>query len=131
MIITPEEAQRKLRAQADKAFRALILEAGKRIVIKTPVDTGRARGNWQVSVNVPSVQEMAEDAGGNATIMGISHDSRGVDIDNVVYIVNGVEYIQYLEDGTDKTPAYGMIKVTLEELQHTTNQVAAKVRASQ
>jgi len=129
--LTPAQAAAKIRDRADKAFRLLILEAGKRIVYKTPVDTGRARGNWQVSVGSPRAQEYEEDESGARTILGIQHDSRGVDIDDVVYIVNGVEYVKYLEEGTPKTPAYGMIAVTIEELKAKTAEVAAIIRRAQ
>jgi hypothetical protein len=66
VIITAEEAQRKLRNQADRAFRALVLEAGARIIFRTPVGNpddwkvprkgyvgGRARSNWHTSVGSP------------------------------------------------------------------------------
>ena len=35
-------------------MRAMTFEALRRLVEKTPVDTGRARGGWMVSISIPS-----------------------------------------------------------------------------
>ncbi len=132
MIISPEQARRKLRTQADRAFRALILGAAQKIISRTPVDTGRARGNWQISVDTADVTEMGDDKGGGATIMGVRADVLQADIDDKVFLLNGVPYIQRLEDGwSDQIPPGGMVKVTLAEMQQIAAEVAQMVRALQ
>ena len=40
--------------QARLIFQKIVLDLDTRIVLGTPVDTGRARGSWFSSVNVPS-----------------------------------------------------------------------------
>ena len=131
MIITPFEAAEKMRRHADKAFRALIIEAGKRVILKTPVDTGRARGNWQISIGSPHTDEFEEDKNGSRTIMGVRYDTKDVDSGEVVYLLNGVPYIIHLERGTPRTPPHAMVAVTIEELQETAREVAAVIRRTQ
>ena len=95
----------------------VVLEALARIVQKTPVDTGRARGNWQVGIGQPITTETdAKEKSGAGTL------NRGVTAlaslppFAVVFISNNVQYIEYLENGTSKQAPKGMIMVTIEEL---------------
>jgi hypothetical protein len=142
MIITPEEAQRKLIDQADRAFRALVLEAGRRIIFRTPVDTGRARMNWHTSVGSPvlTADEYDGDDGGSVAgpattdaVKELIHYGNLADAHNgdVVYIANGLPYIEKLENGSSTQNPQGMVKVTLAELQEVGRQVAEKIRRSQ
>ncbi len=48
----------RVEEQVDEAARKIALDALTRIVEKTPVDTGRARGNWQVSPIQPILTEL-------------------------------------------------------------------------
>jgi hypothetical protein len=104
----------------------LCLEALSRLVMKTPVDTGRARGGWQVAIAgkgelVSVLQGMAAeraalDPDGSVTI------SRGAAIINampdfaIIDIENNVHYILQLEDGHSGQAPSGMLSVTVEEL---------------
>lgn len=60
----------------------------RRIVKKTPVDTGRARASWTISAN-----------GADQTV-----------------ISNNVPYITALEDGHSKKAPVGMVKVSIAEI---------------
>ena len=78
--------------------RAVALTALKHIVINTPVDTGRARGGWQVDIDaVPT---------GSGRIDKTGHETYSKPIPKVdgpghcINIANNVEYIGYLENGT-------------------------------
>ena len=44
------EIKRNMEQNFDKYMRALALEAVNRIVQRTPVDTGRAKGNWNLAI---------------------------------------------------------------------------------
>ena len=102
-------------------IRATALEALNRIVLKTPVDTGRARGNWNVLIGTGDEEDAddSEDKSGAAAI------SRGGDVIGgyaretgfpVISIYNNLPYIERLEDGySDQTPE-GMVAVTAAEL---------------
>ena len=89
------------------------LDALGRVVEKTPVDTGRARANWQVGIdNAPEGEvPIGTDPRGNglAALTALRPN-------RVVYISNNVEYIVPLEEGSSNQAPNGMVAVTLEEL---------------
>jgi len=97
-------------------LKKMSLEALKRIVEKTPVDTGRARGGWQVSFKTPAFSEGGTDASGAGTINTGSSQILGLKDPVAVFISNNVEYIIYLEDGTSTQAPEGMVALTIEEL---------------
>lgn len=70
------------------------------IVKKTPVDTGRARGNWQVTVGRPAT-EAIEDKRKNPLPMSKMPVPKG---DESVFIANNLDYIEKLEYGTYPNP---------------------------
>ena len=55
------------RKDLDKAFRSICLGIYKDVILGTPVDTGRARGNWQIAIGVPPREEIARKERGGAT----------------------------------------------------------------
>ncbi|AZD07566.1 HK97 gp10 family phage protein [Pseudomonas chlororaphis] len=76
------------------------------IVLRSPVDTGRFRGNNIVSIGSPVYANTTEvDASGGETInRGLSAMS-GLQPFTVVYIQNNLPYAERLEDGwSDQAP---------------------------
>ncbi len=99
--------------------RKVALEVLRRVVMRTPVRSGRARGNWQTSVGSPMGNEVARtDKGGGATISAAVPTIESWDAANVaIFLMNNVPYIQRLEDGySDQAPA-GMVKITVAEFE--------------
>lgn len=120
-----ERVRRKLNGNADKLMRTVMLTALTKIKDRTPVDTGRARNNWNVSVGSPNwaTTEATADtalARGAATIANMKFGETG-------YIVNGLPYIGKLEHGgygpgpktvggySTQAPG-GMVGITVAEL---------------
>jgi hypothetical protein len=48
-----EAAKRDLQQKADRFYQALVLDTVRRIILRSPVDTGRFRGNWRLSTATP------------------------------------------------------------------------------
>lgn len=95
----------------------IVLEALRRLVMKTPVDTGRARGNWQVTIAAPAEGQLQEtDTIGTATILQGLEAIASLPAYEVVWISNNVDYIELLEHGHSKQAPAGMLAVTVEEL---------------
>jgi len=70
------------------------------VVTATPVDTGRARGGWQVGLGLAPSGRTSEDRAGASTIAkGTSTISRR-GTEQTVFISNNVEYIGFLNDGS-------------------------------
>ena len=89
------------RKDLDKAFRSICLGIYKDVILGTPVDTGRARGNWQIAVGVPPREEITRKERGGATNQmneaksKINRPMAG----KSVFMANNVGYIMKLEEG--------------------------------
>ena len=100
--------------------RKVALEVLKRVVMRTPVDSGRARGNWQTSVGSPITTEIDRVDKTGATVMAAALPTiESWDAANVsIFLMNNVPYIQALEDGHSKIQSpSGMVKITVAEFQ--------------
>ena len=97
-------------ATTEQLGRSIALDLFGRIVIKTPVDTGRARGNWQTNVGTPILSVTENTSEPSATF------KRG-DGYKVMYITNNLPYIGVLEDGGVSRPPHHMIKRSLSEVE--------------
>lgn len=97
--------------------RKFAFDALRGVVLKTPVKTGRARGNWQVTVNrSPENALERKDKPGQATIDKGTARLTNVPAFAIIYITNNVPYIVYLENGSSEQASQGMVAVTFEEL---------------
>lgn len=106
-----------LPAQVVTFQKKLVLQALRLLVMKTPVDTGRARGNWQVTIDTPAEgQRDVMDAQGQATIAAGLAALESLPPFATVWISNNVDYIEKLEHGSSRQAPEGMMAVTVEEL---------------
>lgn len=81
-------------------------------VTLSPVDTGRFKGNWQLTLNAPSTNSLIRyDREGSVTLHDIASKSNAIRIGDVIYLDNNVEYGQLLEDGHSKQ-SEGMVRIT-------------------
>ena len=106
-----------------------------RIVNRTPVDKGRARGNWQVTIGSPAtgtvpdtdIESGRAPTGGRSSTVekGLAAVSNVGPFDSV-FIHNNVSYIEVLENGRHSTgrqlrgsmqAPHGMVKVSLAEME--------------
>lgn len=94
--------------------RKLVLDISVGAILLTPVDTGRARGGWQTTVgNVTDADNGRSDPSGNAAIQEAQEAASKIKPFDVVFVQNNVEYIGFLENGTPRMPAVGMLRRTL------------------
>ena len=123
-------------ARMTRIVRASALKLFTNIIERTPVDTGRARANWQIDLN-----DISENAGVNFQgERGASDDearrgrnaaqaaseatgkamARIGDIDErtlKIFIFNNVNYIIPLEYGSSEQAPDGMVRISLAEWQ--------------
>lgn len=110
---------RSIDGTVEQGIRASALEVAKRLVNRTPVDTGRARGGWTVYMDEEGIP--VEVGGNDAAVKQGQEDSRvEKNLDGpgekFVELINGVPYIVMLEHGhSDQAPA-GMVRITIREL---------------
>lgn len=107
-------------------FRGSSLGVFNKVIIRTPVDTGRLRGNWQASLSGPLSGEV--DSGGGAALNQASRVTSGAKITDSIYMVNNLPYAGVIEDGSSKQAPLGMVKVTISEYQRIVAENARKVR---
>ena len=108
---------KKIPGKAILLQKKVALEALRRLVSKTPVDTVRARGNWQVTIGEPATGQVERlDINGAETIKEGLAAIADLPAYQVVWISNNVDYIERLEHGHSKQAPEGMLAVTVEEL---------------
>jgi len=86
----------------------------------TPVDTGRAVGNWQLSVGSPANTELTDigkGSGGSGRSQAIAGATRravpalsGLRLGQSIFLVDNVAYIVVLNDGAENRVANHMVE---------------------
>ena len=109
----------KWAGKAEKDFerlrRAGIIELFSSVILDTPVDEGRLRGNWQISSSAPAsgVVDILDPQGGKTTANVRQLAAKGkMGEDQVVFLTNNLPYAYAIEyDGASHTKApEGMVR---------------------
>ena len=113
--------------EIDLRIRRIGLELLKKLIDKTPVDTGHLRHNWQVTINTQTDTELpGEDAGGIATFNREKVKLTNLGLGPLVVFQNPAPYAEIIEMGrTEKSGStqapQGMVRVSLQEVANTYN----------
>lgn len=93
-------------------------EAVKRIVVRTPVDSGCCRGNWRVAFGAldRTFDPNLLDKSGGKTISACSARIKAAELGNDVFISNSTPYVEPLEYGFSRQRPEGMVRVTAEDI---------------
>jgi len=88
------------------------------VIYKTPVDTGRARGNWQSSIGQPlASQSPILDKTGNIAFAAGAAVLAQLRPFQTFWLSNNLPYIERLEDGWSKRQApNGFVGLTLAHI---------------
>lgn len=114
---------------SEKIIRKTAFDLHARIVKRTPVDTGRAKANTQISLNsVPGSASLAKDTTKSSPIADAGQIDFGLqtqalnevskfELGDTIFIYNNVEYIVPLEYGHSQLQApKGMWRISLAEI---------------
>lgn len=104
--------------------KAVVIEVDKRLVQKSPVDTGRFKANWVIgngSVNTLTKESFTQ-SNNKLEISSIKVNGQ------TIYITNSLPYAYRLEMGWSKQAPLGMTRVTLAELNTILNGAAYEVK---
>ena len=123
-----------IRTRVGKFIRVLALEADRRVRLKTPVDTGRARGNWSWTIGrpvfLPTDEKDQSGAKGMAKARSdLSAATAGDGWRRNLYLVNGLPYILKLEYGSSRKNPHGMVRMTVAELRPLVEAIAARIKS--
>lgn len=108
----------KTKISMDLVVQRLTFQVFRDIVMKTPVDTGAARANWQVGITFPPDGKVeAVDKSGGATVAGVAQTVSAIRAGGITYIVNNLPYVMALEFGSSKQAPQGMVRTTLASIE--------------
>lgn len=88
----------KANGDIERTTRAVTLELFKAVILATPVDTGRARGNWQTSVGQP-ITSVVDRLDKNGTVAIGEVSARMGKAGSITWLANNLPYIAVLEYG--------------------------------
>lgn len=118
----------KANGNIDVVIRKIALDMFRRVIMKTPVDTGRLRGSYQVAIgSIPAGQVETNDKSGTATVARVTAATLGLKAGDVIFMVSNVEYARAIEFGHSKQAPAGMIRTSVMEFPGVVNKAASEV----
>jgi hypothetical protein len=131
-------ADRIVDARTDRLGRAAGFELARKLMKMTPVDTGRARANWNASVNSPDYST----TGSFSTKWDKEHKHTGFaeakiqtatrvlkfSTGDTFYMSNGLPYIERLDQGYSQQAAAGIVEPVLQDMKPTIKRIAGDIR---
>lgn len=113
------KACEKAKGQTELVARKVMLDLFSRVIMKSPVDTGRFRANWNVGYG------SADKTTSNATDNSLGRVTKEIStakIGGSIYLSNSLPYSIRLENGWSGQAPAGMVRLSLVEI---TNQYGA------
>lgn len=102
---------KRIEQNADALTRKVALAVDSAVVIATPVDTGRARSNWQVNIGAPADgTREALDTSGQAAIAQGQTEIAKYKGGSAIHITNNLPYIGRLNDGWSAQAPSGFVE---------------------
>ena len=104
----------RAKTDVETVARKLTLDLFRSVVLKSPVDTGRFRANWNVSYGTPDYTTTQSVERGR----GLTEASKALTlpIGGVQYMSNGLPYARQLEYGWSKQAPAGMVRLSVIEV---------------
>ena len=106
-----------MQAEINKEARALSLNILRLLVKQTPVDTGRARGNWFVGLNSPARTSNPDRRSSTALTEGANKIALAKQqAYPVINISNNLPYIEKLNQGSSKQAPTNFVDLTIQRV---------------
>jgi hypothetical protein len=107
-------AEKQVPEEVNKVKRAVALQLLVSVVQDTRVDTGRARGGWSVALDEASTRKLKRlDKTGNHVVALGSRKIAEAEFGQDIWISNNVQYIDYLNSGTETRTGDFMVERAL------------------
>ena len=131
----------KANGNVDAVIRKIAFDLGARVIMRTPVRTGRARGNWIMGIGSPVIRTReiednktpANEQGKGNSISKTNMLGAMMDYDpqsqQSIFITNSVPYIGKLEYGSSQQAPAGMVRITVAEFLGITKDAVQFVRS--
>lgn len=110
----------------EKVYRGTMQEMGRRIILRSPIDTGAFRANWLADF----VKDNSYDY--SRTDIGYSEGRMTAKVNQLrtnqkFYFVNSLPYSETLENGNSAQAPSGMVKLTAAEFESIASAEIARV----
>lgn len=123
----------KAKFKQEQALRKVSLELFGRVIMRTPVDTGRLRGNWQATMGAPATTEVEEEdnltpvnqtgSGSSIAKNRMAEFVLGANKPTVFYLTNTLPYAGVVEYGSSDQSPKGMVRISVAEYESIVGEV--------
>ena len=103
----------KAKADLETVARKATFELFRAVVLRSPVDTGRFRANWNASYGAADYATSASTDRGRGVQQAIR--ALTMPVGGIVYLSNGLPYASRLEYGWSKQAPNGMVRLSVLE----------------
>jgi hypothetical protein len=111
----------------EKVVRGGTLNLFNNIIKGTPVDTGRARGNWFTSISAPS-KAVSSSTSAQSSVSSLNSTVSVWDVRDSLHITNNLPYITRLEYGYSKQAPSGWVRQAVVRFQDAFDKEARKYK---
>ncbi len=111
---------KKTNSNIEEVMQAASISVFSAVVLRTPVDTGRARANWLYTTESPATGTVSDVDAPNLSGMikkGHTH-----------ILTNNLPYIDKLENGNSQQAPNGMVKTSVTEFEAQLKKAVRKVK---
>ncbi len=102
------------RLEANRKLRKLYIKIYRNIILGTPVDTGRARANWFLTMSSHSNEQTGSS---RLSMVKKLRPMPKIVLDEKIYLTNNLPYINKLEYGHSKQAPKGWVRSELVRAQ--------------
>lgn len=118
----------KAKGNADLVVRKVVLEMFSRVIQKSPVDSGRFKSSYLVSINsTPTGDPGTVDKSGAPSFLRVNAAVAQLSAGTVITMTSSLEYALALEYGHSRQAASGMVRITVLEFAGVVTQAAASL----
>lgn len=118
----------KSHSNVDLVTRKIVFDVMRSVIKKSPVDTGRFKGNWQYGTGeMPTGTLDIHDESGKGTQVHLMNKVPQEAAGKLHYIVNNLPYSIRLENGWSSQAPSGMVGLTVSEYQGIVRHAAQEV----
>ncbi len=122
-----EDEIMKAKQQMDKKLvnvaRGCAINLFNKIIVASPVDTGRFRANWQTTINTPA-QGVLDTEVPTSAESGI----RSIKITDTMYLTNNLPYAKRLEEGWSQQRPSGWVATLVKSAQSSLDEAIKEVK---
>lgn len=117
----------KTELKMERTFRGIALDLFSKIILRTPVLSGRLVNNWFIGINYQSSETTEDtDKSRRAALKRSTDMTLKAKLGDSIYFVNNLEYADVIENGGVNRRPYGMVKRTVAEFKNVVKQNVSK-----